>query len=203
MGDTSNLDAPRAQEIPPPPQQVADGAQTCVLYVEKNLGVPLDFSVETLPILDHYLRAARTADAERPETGALVATVAGCYLGEVLRLRHPLQWDLTADDPLRWKLTSPDAAIIVFPVALARVAIEGPAAEPNFEVFALETKLRTALARRLDELPAVAEEEYVAPSTRVEVVDMAFDLLTGWQQQAEPTHDCDCGDDCDCKHHAN
>lgn len=172
-------------------------------YVEKNLGVVLDFSVETLPILDHYLRLARTADSERPETGDLVATVAGCYVGEVLRLRHELQWDLTADDPLRWKLVAPTGALVVFPVALARVAIEGPAAEPKFEVFALETKLRKALARRLDELPAVAEEEYVAPSTRVEVVDMAFDLLTGWYQQAEPKHDCDCGDDCDCKHDPN
>jgi hypothetical protein len=203
MGDTSNLDAPRAQEILPPPQQVADGAQTCVQYVEKNLGVALDFSVETLPVLDHYLRLARTADSERPETGALVATVAGCYVGEVLRLRHDLRWDLSADDPLRWKLASPERSLVVFPVALARVAIEGPAAEPNFEVFALETKLRNALARRLDELPAVPEEEYVAPSTRVEVVDIAIDLLTGWYQQVEPSHSCDCGDDCSCKHEHN
>ncbi len=197
MGDTSNSVAPREQDHTPPPNEVADGAQTCIRYVQKNLGIALDYQPETLPVLDHYLREARASSG--PETTELIASVAGCYLGEVLRSRHPLTWDTQHDDPLQWSLTAP--SITVFPLAIARVALEGPDAERQFETFRLAPKLQKALARRLQALPPVPDEEYIAPSTRVEVVDIAFDLLTGGAPPDErsphedPDHVCD--DHCD------
>ena len=39
----------------PPPEQIADLARACVDYVKRALHVELDFSAETLPMLDHYL----------------------------------------------------------------------------------------------------------------------------------------------------
>jgi hypothetical protein len=156
--------------------------------VEKSLGVLLDYSTETLPVLDHYLREAGSPGANLPETTLLLATVAGCYLGEVLRARHPLQWNLDHEEPLHWSLTSQDASITIFPVAIARIAIEGIAAERLLEAFRLESKLKKALANRLGNLPPVSNEEYVAPSTRVEVIDIAFDLLSG-NTASRPEHD--------------
>lgn len=200
MGDTSNPGAPRVQDHTPPPDRVADGAQSCILYVEKSLGVPLDYSTETLPVLDHYLREAGSPATNQPETALLLATVAGCYLGEVLRARHPLQWNLD-DQPLRWSLTSHDARITIFPAAIAYIAIEGIVAERSVEAFALDSKLKKALAQRLALLPPVSNEEYVAPSTRIEVIDIAFDLLAGdtWSPEhdhddhSDHVHDAHCG----------
>lgn len=202
MGDTSNPGAPRAQDHTPPPDRVADGARSCILYVEKSIGVTLDYTTETLPILDHYLRTAGAPGANQPDTTLLLATVAGCYLGEVLRSRHPLQWDLGQQDPLRWSLTSHDASITLFPVAIARIAIEGIAAERQVEAFQLEDKLKKALTRRLSNLPAVSDDEYVAPSTRVEVIDIAFDLLSGdtWSPQSQDDDASDHVHDASCDH---
>lgn len=201
MGDTSNPVAPRAQDHTPPPDRVADGARSCILYVEKSIGVTLDYTTETLPILDHYLRTAGAPGANQPETTLLLATVAGCYLGEVIRSRHPLQWDLGQQDPMHWSLTSHDANITVFPIAIAHIAVEGIAAERQVEAFQLEGKLKKALARRLANLPAVSDEEYVAPSTRVEVIDIAFDLLSGDTRPLQPEDD-DSGHvhDASCEH---
>ncbi len=198
MGDTSKTDAPRAQPLSAPPKQVLEYAQTCVQYVKKNMGVPLDFRIETLPILDHYLRQARSAKAERPEAGILIATVAGCYLGEVIRGRHAVDWDLCSDDPLRWKIVDPSGALTVFPVALVQVAIEGLRSERELEFFSFESKLNRALVARLDRLPQVDEEEYIAPSTRVEVIDIAFELLAGLKRKSA-RRDC-CDGDGDCHH---
>lgn len=182
MGDTSKSDAPRAQPPAPPNKNVGDYAQTCVQYVLASTGVPLDYSTDTLPLLDHYLRDARHAIADRPESEPLVATVAGCYLGEVMRARHALVWDLQAEDPLDWRVTNPQGNVAVMPVAIARAALAGPGSRLNLEVFSLEPSLRRALGDRLDLLPEVDEEDFLAPSTRVEVLDIAMDLLTGSKQ---------------------
>ena len=200
MGDTSNSVAPRVQDHTPPPNEVADGAQTCIRYVQKNLGIALDYQTETLPVLDHYLREARSSST--PETTELIASVAGCYLGEVLRFRHPLTWNTQHDDPLLWSLSAP--SITIFPLAIARVALDGPDVERQLETFRLAPNLQKALARRLQALPPVPDEEYIAPSTRVEVVDIAFDLLTGSTQPDEHVeheghedHDHVCDEHCD------
>ena len=177
MGDTSKSVRPRPPREVQSTNQVAEYAETCVKYVQISIGVALDFSVETLPILDHYLREARETQTSRPETAPLLATVAGCYLGELLAARHPLAWNTEADEPLDWKLTSPAGALEVFPIALCRIALEGADADGSFEAFMLEPKLREALSSRLEQLPAVGNDEFLALSTRVEVIDMAFDLL--------------------------
>jgi hypothetical protein len=71
--------------------------------------------------------------------------------------------------------------------------------EQHLETFRLAPNLKKALARRLQALPPVPDEEYIAPSTRVEVVDIAFDLLKGTTQLDEYVEHEDhvCDDHCD------
>jgi len=82
----------------PAPAAVLDLAEACVRYVERAVGVKLDFTPETLPLLDHYIGGARDvlSGRARPTEGAepvdLVAQAAGAYLGEVIRRRHPCWW---------------------------------------------------------------------------------------------------------------
>ena len=182
---------PQISSVSAPPAAVEDGAKACVEYVEKKYGIKLDFQIETLPILDHYLREAR--DKSVPDDAkSLVASVAGCYFGEVLRSRFPLTWDPADVDHASWSMST--TYVTVFPVAMARVAIDGVESERVTESLRLDPKLSASLAHRLRQLPPVSEDEFTSLSTRLEVLDIAFELLASGSQTASH-HDGACCDD--------
>ena len=191
MEDVVDPDPQRSDDGTTAPTQVTDGALACVRFVEKKIGIALDFEVESLPLLDHYLRDARTGSPAQ-ETIDLLASVAGCYFGEVVRARYPMTWHAHDDEPLFWSLSTP--SISIFPVAIARVTIENVQAERRFEVFRFARSLRAAVGRRLDGLPRVSDDEYTALSTRVEVIEIAFDVLAAATRTSD-VHDHAC---CSC-----
>jgi len=167
---------PAAPAGPNAPPAIAEYAQTCVRYVQTAVGAALDFQPETLPLLDHYLRTARSEAATRPETLPLLATVAGAYIGEVLRAVFDCRWAVALQDPEDWTIEFPDLPIRVFPVAIAREAINGKP-DSEAETIVIDGEDRDAVAERLDRLPQVSEEDYIAPSTRLEVLEIAVEVI--------------------------
>jgi hypothetical protein len=167
----------------PPPAPVRDLAEACVRFVERAVGVKLDYEPETLPILDHYLAGARAAAPERPEARALVAHAAGAYFGEVVRRRYPSWWRIRPDghdDPGAWRIELEPVYLSFSPVELVADALarEGEAPEPEArERLELEDEDRAAVAARLADLPEVSEDELRAPSTWLEVIDIAVDAI--------------------------
>ncbi|WP_437673302.1 hypothetical protein [Sorangium sp. So ce131] len=174
---------------PPPPPAVEDLAEGCVRFVERALGVRLDYRPETLPLLDHYLDQARRATSERVETLPVVAHMAGVYFGEVIRRRYPSWWRMEGDDPTYWQIELESVYLAFSPVLFVREALtRGGAAEPARDLaeeapsgdpagLELQDDDREAVAARLAELPPVSEDEYYAPSTRLEVIDIAVDAI--------------------------
>jgi hypothetical protein len=164
-----------------PPDRVRDLAEACVRFVERSVGVKLDYEPETLSILDHYLAEARAAAAERPEAAALVAHAAGAYFGEVVRRRHPSWWRIEGDGPDAWRIELEPVFLSFSPVELVANALfrqEKAAAEPEAsERFELDEEDRRAVAARLADLPPVDESEFHAPSTWLEVIDIAIDAI--------------------------
>ena len=170
----------RRREPPPPP--VHELAEACVRFVERAIGVKLDYEPETLPLLDHYLAEARAAAPERPEARALVAHAAGAYFGEVVRRRYPSWWRIgdAADDPGAWRIELEPVFLSFSPAQLVADALanEGEVSEPEArERLELEDDDRGAVAARLADLPEVREEELRAPSTWLEVIDIAVDAI--------------------------
>jgi hypothetical protein len=166
--------------VEPAPERVRDLAEGCVRFVERALGVKLDYEPETLPLLDHYVEQARAEAGGRPEAAAVVAHAAGAYLGEVVRRRYPSWWRLEGDDPSAWRIELSPVYLSFSPVQLVADALfRGEAgAEPEaFERLELEERDREAVATRLAELPPVPEEEFYAPSTRLEVIDIAVEAI--------------------------
>ncbi len=154
-----------------------DLAEACVRFVERAVGVKLDYEPETLPLLDHYLNDAREAAGQRPEAGALVAHAAGAYLGEVVRRRYPSWWRLDGDDPGAWRIELEPVYLSFSPVQLvADALLRGSDLEAS-ERLELEDEDREAVAARLSELPPVDEDEFYAPSTRLEVIDIAVEAI--------------------------
>ena len=170
----------------PPPERVRELAEACVRFVERAVGVKLDYTPETLPIVDHYLLQARESLSKatsKPEAGALVAHAAGAYFGEVVRRQHPSWWRVAGDDPGAWRIELEPVYLAFSPVELvadalvreAEVAGDGePEATARLE---LEEEDRAVVAERLANLPPVDEDTFHAPSTCLEVIDIAVDAI--------------------------
>jgi hypothetical protein len=161
----------------PAPAEVSELAEACVRYVEKATGIVLDYQPETLPVLDHYVASRRAEVLERPEALSLVVRAVGAYFGEVFRRRVGAFWQVVGGDPSLWEIRARAVYLSFCPFAVAYDAIahgdEGGPTSP----FQLEDDDREAVDQRLGELPAVSEEEFYLLSTRLEVLDIAIDVV--------------------------
>lgn len=110
----------------PAPGPVADLAEGCVRFVEKALGVRLDYTPETLPVLDHYLAEARGDAAAHEETLDLLAQAGGAYFGEVIRRKHPSWWRMDSDDPMQWRVELEAVYLAFSPMLFVREALLRP-----------------------------------------------------------------------------
>ncbi len=173
-------------DLPTPPAEVTELAEACIRFVERAVGVRLDFQLETMPLLDHWLREGREAAEARPDTANLLAHAAGAYFGEVVRRRHASWWRVDSSDPGSWRVELRDVFLSFAPADVARDALgleRGPDGEElDVMSFDLDEDDREAVAARLAELPEVGEEEYRAPSTRLEVLDIVVEAIR--QKQA-------------------
>src|SRR5437868_7407822 len=94
--------------LSPPPPEVGELAEACIVYVERATGVRLDYTPETLPLLDHYVRTMRAELPTKDDLLALVAAPVGAYLGEVMRRALALAWFTPPGDYRRWRVELED-----------------------------------------------------------------------------------------------
>lgn len=158
------------------PERVREAALACVQYVQRALGVALDFTPETLPLLDHYLAGARSAG---DEIRALVAPAAGAYFGQVVRRVHPARWAQVDDDPLRWRLEFETCFLHFRPGILALEAIMHRDEVIDGGGFQVNPAELDAVRQALAVLGEVAVEDYYRLSTRFEVLEAVIDRLMG------------------------
>ena len=159
------------------PGAVMELAANCVRFVLAKYKVEPDFTKETLPFIDHYVEEARAAVAERPETLAITAHAVGAYIGEVVRRSHACWWRVDHDDPGAWRLEFRQVYMSFYPVQVVYTALTREDDPATFGGFELPPEDRDALVERLAHLPQVSEQEYFAPSTKLEVLDIAVDAL--------------------------
>lgn len=199
VDDAENADNPAAKapleaEMDPlrgaPPDAIADLAAACVRFVERAVGVRLDFTPETLPLLDHYLADARKTLSDTPddskiiEPRALVAEAAAAYFGEVVRRRHPCWWRLDAPEGGRLpvhRLEFRRLHLVIHPVMLVEEALDLDAdselSRSDLRGFDLDEADVKIVEQRLSDLPAVDITEFVSLSTRLEVLDIISDAI--------------------------
>src|SRR5450432_2264297 len=159
------------------PVAIVDLAQACVRFVEAALGVRLDFTPETLPVLDHYISTRRKELTDKPATLGLVARTVGAYFGEVVRHRIACFWHVPSDDPTAWEIRLMPVYLAFHPVGVAYDAITHGDQDGPTEYLRIEDEDREAIEMRLSELPAATDEEFFLLSTRLEVLDIAVDAI--------------------------
>lgn len=179
--DAENEAASEAQlkpddPLPPPPPAVAELCAAAMRFVATKYKVPLDGAPDTLSLLDQYVRDAREAMAERPESIEVVAPAIGAYLGEVMRQSFKAEWFADGDYG-GWRLYFTNVYLAFNPLGMGREAISMHD-EPGWNAhLTLDPGEREEIEARLATMPEVDEEEYYLPTTRLDVVTGVVETL--------------------------
>ncbi len=162
----------------PVPEPIQELVSACLAYVKRSLGTELDFSPETLPLLDHYLGEVRDVLEEKPELAELTAHAAGAYFGEVLRRQVKGFWRTPSASLHDYQICSSVAFVSVNPFGVAYDALYG-----STEHGGPRSNLRLApedhgyVAARLATVPEVPEEQFYLLTTRIEAVEIPVEAL--------------------------
>ncbi|MBN8612414.1 MAG: hypothetical protein J0L92_17610 [Deltaproteobacteria bacterium] len=166
------------------PGSIDDLARACVAYVKRNVGVELDGTPDTLPILDHYLNTLTEEageDGVKEEVIDLVVRSAGAYFGEVVRttLGHG-RWHLDPEgDPTGYRLELEHVFLFFNPFGMVREAIAS--AEQIGWMAHLEVlpRDRPLLDQSLERMGDVREDDYYRLAVRFEVIEQVVSALEG------------------------
>lgn len=164
----------------PPPDEVVELANGCVASVERVLEVELDFTQDTLPLLDHYLQAV-PEDASDEVLG-LVGPMAGAYFGEVIRRHLPgARWHAPRGEHGQWRVEFARCSLWFNPLGMAFEAIFQDEVEewPGHLSMADEDKQKVRDA--LEGLGEVEAADYYRLSVRFEVIEVAYNTLMAHQ----------------------
>jgi len=163
-----------------PPAAVLEHADQAVRYVEKALGIAMEYDSDTLPVLDHYLRSV---PPRRGEVVALVAATAGAYFGEVVRRRLGGQWDLSAGEPTAWRLVLP-TGLSFSPAGIVAEAIAQDDSDDMPAAFDAPLKLRPHLESALSRMGDVTVETFYSLCGRLDTLEHIEDVLLAIAAQA-------------------
>ncbi|MDP3277243.1 MAG: hypothetical protein Q8Q09_18785 [Deltaproteobacteria bacterium] len=173
--DTPNDDLLDRPALPATLQTLSDA---CHAFVLREVGVALDDTPDTLPLLDHALALLREA---KPEVQSLIAAAAGAYWGELIRALYPARWVLVDDDKSDWRLELEQVFLALCPEALALEAIAGQDATPR-AAFIVRDEDRPLLSSALELLGEVDQDDYYRLSTRFDIVSSIIERLTAKRQ---------------------
>lgn len=179
-GALEDLGAPPHEALsekqPPPPPAVAELVAACMRFVASKYKVALDGTPDTLSLLDQYVRDAREAVKERPESLELVAPAVGAYLGELMRQQFGGEWFAEGAHDA-WRLYFTHVYLAFNPIGMAREALTMTEEEGWHAHLALDPGEQDLIQERLALMPDVDEEEFYLPSTRLDVVAAVVETL--------------------------
>jgi hypothetical protein len=170
-----------------PPREIDVLAERCVLHVKNRFGFELDYSVDTVSVLDHFVRTLVREEArgEIPPPGDrarsplvhLLAPSVGAYFGEVLRRAFPARWRFAGDGPMEWALEFEEFFLRFNPAGAAAEVVMGEPVPDWGGAIATSPELTVYLHERLAAAPPVAEEEFYSFTSRHEAIQIAREYL--------------------------
>ncbi len=166
------------------PAQVREYAEQAVTYVQRAVGVTLEYDSNTLPLLDHYLRAPEIATGPVEATQLVVAT-AGAYFGEVVRRTLGGRWELppvAADDKHArtgaegWRMVLP-TGISFSPTGFVAAAIaRSDLADLDTEMTA-PPRILPHLEQALARMGELTVEDYYSLCGRLDTLEHVHEVL--------------------------
>lgn len=151
------------------PNEVVDLATACIASVNKTVGIELDFTPETLPLLDHY--AKEVLDCPEDELLALTGPLCGAYFGEVVRRRfEAARWHAPTDEHALWRIEFERVFLYFNPIGVALDVIletNGPYASELL----FDPKDEELITSALGVYNDVRETDYFSFSVRMEALE--------------------------------
>ncbi len=162
------------------PPSIEELARGCVAFVHRAVGIELDGTPDTLPILDHYLSSVLSDDRAKEEINDLVVSSAGAYFGEVVRraLGHG-RWHVEEGDLTGYRLELEHVFPFFNSMGMARevlVSADQPGWMAHLEVLPRD---RPLLDQSLARMGDVREDDYYRLAVRFEVIEQVVSALEG------------------------
>jgi hypothetical protein len=177
----------------PAPPRVREYADQAVAYVQRALGITLEYDSDTLPVLDHYLR--NVPDGQ-PAALALVVATSGAYFGEVIRHRLGGRWELGGEEAA-WRVVLP-TGLHFSPAGFVAAAIARADIEDLDSEIAAPARMLPYLQQALARMGEVTVEEYYSLCGRLDTLEHVHEVLVGVAAQMlgdEPADGDDAADD--------
>lgn len=174
-----------------PAPHLIDLAQSCVDFVQRSLSLPLDYTQDTLPILDHYLRTAR-AEAKDPNLLSPLVPAAGAYFGTLLCRQFPDARFVGPEggDYESYRVQFGSIFLYFNPLGIAQeVLTQSDAPGWNAHFSTLDDQ-RKVIEQTLTEGLPLREEDYYSFSVRYEMLDQVIAVLLALEEQRKdgPRH---------------
>ena len=156
----------------PAPPRVREYADEVVGYVQRALGVKLEYDSDTLPVLDHYLRSV---PSDQPAALKLVVLTAAAYFGEVVRRLLGGRWELGSAEP-EWRVVLP-TGLNFSPAGIVAAAI----AQADLEDFDSEInapgRMLPHVQQALSRMGELTVEEYYSLCGRLDTLEHLHEVL--------------------------
>jgi len=160
---------------------IEDLAQGCVRFVKEAVGMELDFTGDTLPVLDHYVRTL--VDTPSEEVVALLAPAAGAYFGEVVRRTFgAVHWEPAGEDHRAYRLVFEPFVLSFNPIGTAVEVLTHAEAEGWNAHYQLPESARPLVEQSLKSTAPVDERDYFTFTVRFEALQQVADLLSALEE---------------------
>jgi hypothetical protein len=177
--------------LDPVPPRVREYADQAVAYVQRALGIKLEYDSDTLPVLDHYLR---TVPADQPAALKLVIATSGAYFGEVIRRRLGGRWEAGGDEA-EWRVVLP-TGIHFSPAGSVAAAIARSDLDDFDSEIGAPPRMLPYVQQALARMGEVSLDDYYSLCGRLDTLEHVHEVLVAVAAQmmgADP--DGDDGDD--------
>jgi hypothetical protein len=169
------------------PEQIRELAERCVVHVRHRLGFELDYSVDTLSVLDYFVVAVLSDEGEgeppppghprRSSAMLLLAPTLGAYFGETLRRAFPSRWRFTSEAANKWALEFEEVLLRINPAGVAAEALYGESSEEWSGAIVTAPELEPVVQERLAVAPPIPEDEFYTFAARHEALQITEDYL--------------------------
>lgn len=175
------------------PPRVREYADQAVAYVQRALGIKLEYDSNTLPVLDHYLRSVPD---DQPAALQLVISTSGAYFGEVVRQRLGGRWELGSQES-EWRVVLP-TGINFSPVGFVAAAIARADLDDLDSEIAAPPRMLPYLQQALARMGEVSVDDYYSLCGRLDTLEHVHEVLVAVAaQMLGTTPDGDDSDDSD------
>lgn len=154
------------------PTRVQEYADQAVAYVQRALGIKLEYDSNTLPVLDHYLR---TVPGDQPAALELVVATSGAYFGEVVRKLLGGRWELGKENA-EWRVVLP-TGIHFSPAGFVAAAIAQADLDDLDSEIAAPARMLPHVQAALARMGEVTVEEYYSLCGRLDTLEHVHEVL--------------------------